>query len=101
MGTSASAFPAKEVMETFERRDRIQYLTGLVDMAAFQSHLQGDDERGQCILDWFYKPEPLSKLDYIERVFTSYPDKSASEIIEVLARRECGLVDPNRNTESK
>ncbi len=85
----AVAFTGKEMMEEFSRDERILYVTGLVDMARYQAHLDDDAERSQCILDWFHSSE-LKPMTQIEQVFSRYDDKQAQPLVVVLINRACG-----------
>lgn len=63
------------------------YLMGSVDMLSYMEYVNGNDARGKCIYDWYYKTEGSKEkiYGYLER----YPDKYPESILIVLAERSC------------
>ncbi|MBL4711702.1 MAG: hypothetical protein JKX75_04270, partial [Gammaproteobacteria bacterium] len=51
---SSSAITAGELLEQNDSKYVSRYLMGLVDMLAYMEFVNGNDERGQCIYDWYY-----------------------------------------------
>ncbi|MEH6575676.1 MAG: hypothetical protein V7731_01240 [Amphritea sp.] len=81
------AITAGEVITGMDDTERGGYVTGLVDMLAYTQYLNGNDVRGKCILDWYYRTEaiPAKVADY----FAAYPDNPPEAIMIVMTKRVC------------
>lgn len=87
--TPASAFKARDVMDTMTEKERFGYVTGLVDMLSYQYVLAGDRTRAECVTKAFYsKTEETWKLVY--DTFRRFPDKAPEGLVVVLMKQACG-----------
>lgn len=89
MSTSvAVAITARDVTEKMTEKQRFGYVTGLIDMLAYQHLLSGNRDRSQCISDAFYgkKDETWYKLF---ELFGRFPDKAPEGLVVVLMNRAC------------
>jgi hypothetical protein len=84
----AFAITAKDVTEKMTEKQRFGYVTGLIDMLAYQHLLSGNRDRSQCISDAFYgkKDETWHKLF---ELFGRFPDKAPEGLVVVLMNRAC------------
>ncbi len=92
MGLSApsSAITSGELLEE-ESKYISHYLAGLVDMLAYTQFVGGNERRGNCIYDWYYRTD--GSIEKIYRYLEKYSDKQPEAIIIVLAKRPCPLSD--------
>lgn len=88
----ANALTGAELLDQFEREDRFVYISGIVDMASYQESLNGDDERAQCIVDWFYSADHRAMLE-VDQLLERYRERHAQPIVLVLINRACPKTD--------
>jgi len=81
------AVEAGDVITDMGDNERAGYMTGMADMLVYLEYAKGNNERGQCIYDWFYKDEgTIEKLgDY----FAKYDSKPPEGIMVILSKRAC------------
>lgn len=86
---SSSAITAGEILEDKDSSELYNYLAGLVDMLAYIQFVEGNDKRGNCIYNWYYRTE--GSLEKIYNYLEKYKDKPPEAIMIVLAKRPCPL----------
>lgn len=84
----ASAFTGEEMMTVFNERERSLYIAGLVDMAAWQFAGSKQQERAECVLQWFYTDD-LQVQERLENLFVEYPNQEAGKVTLALIGRTC------------
>lgn len=88
LGTSsASALTGEDVIDRMSSDQRSSYLFGAMEMAAFLAAVEGDEERSQCIPDWFHDQDGLKEIIL---TLEEFKERSAMPIIHTLFRRACG-----------
>lgn len=83
----AAAISADDVLNKMEKKERLGYLTGLVDMLSYQAVLAGNRARAECIHDAFYVNK--SVWDQLIDLLGQYPDKAPEGLVVVLTNRAC------------
>ena len=86
--SEANALTAEDVMERMSQPERIGYIHGLVDMAAYQARLDGNEELAQCIAAWFYDSDEGPQTVWAN--LDAYSDHATEAILTLLIERECG-----------
>lgn len=81
------AITAGDVVDKMSEDQQYGYLTGAVDMVIFLHSSNGEGDRAECILNWFYRDDASAKE--IVAVFHNYKDKPAIGILHVLINRHC------------
>lgn len=88
MATNVShALTAREVMQEMPEQKRFSYLSGIVDTLSYQSLLDGNRQRAECIVNAFYKDK--DGLGRIINMLYAYPDKGPVAILLVALKKEC------------
>lgn len=86
----AAAITAEDVMVKMSNDHRAGYLSGLIDMLAYQTAAGGNKEKGNCIIDAFFdekrKEDSWSKL---RGIFQQYSDKRPEVLLTALAGQIC------------
>lgn len=85
----AHAFPAKDLMEKFSLEERHMYVTALVHMTSYQAVIDGNQNRANCIIDWYHEPDHWAATTLIQKAFVRYPDKDASPIVVAILNQKC------------
>lgn len=90
--SDAFALTAKEVTSKMSKQERFSYLSGLIDMNAFEVLQQGNDKAAQCIHDAYYRNIGDSGDAWVKlyNALDQFPDKQATSIIYLLAKKICG-----------
>jgi len=83
------AITAGELLADDDSKYISRYLMGLVDMFAYLQFTEGDDDRGNCIYNWYYRTE--GSVEAIYGYLEKFPDKAPEAIVWVLAKRACPL----------
>lgn len=86
---TASAITAEDVMKKMSQDHRFGYITGLVDMLAYQTAANGDRAKGNCIADTFYRERREAALKRLFDVMEQYPDKRPEILMKVVADQLC------------
>ena len=87
----AFALTGDEVMNKLSAAERVSYLTGVMEGIAQVWYVTDKPDRTgfDCIYDWYYKDtEQRSKL--VRTWLTRHADNSASALLYVLIKKECG-----------
>lgn len=84
----AQAMMARDVLEKMTADQRSGYFTGLVDMLSYQHLLDGNEQRAECVVAWFYDRDGTIKK--VLAAFERFPDKAAEGIFILMARKACG-----------
>jgi len=85
----ASALVADDVTSKMTKDTRFGYLSGLVDMLAYQTAASGDREKGNCITDAFYREKMKDSWARLDEVLAKFPDKRPEILVSVLANQLC------------
>jgi len=83
------AITAGDLLEENGSSELYSYLAGLADMLAYLQFMTENDQRGECIYDWFYRTE--GSLETVHKYLQKYADKQPEAIMIVLAKRACPL----------
>jgi len=83
----AAAISAGDVVDKMGAKEQYGYITGAVDMVLFLYSKNGQGEKAECGLNWFYNGGGGPK-EVIE-VFHNYKDKPAIGLLYVLIERHC------------
>ncbi len=86
-GGPAAALTGADVLDNMSSDHRIGYLAGSIEMAAFLSASQGNTERGNCIMGWFYDKKGTEE---IVEALARFKDKQALPVMNALIQRACG-----------
>jgi len=63
------------------------YIGGLVDMLSYETVLQNDRPRAQCIYDSFYKKDGVPER--VAKAMVDYADKDASIVLIAVMKQLC------------
>lgn len=74
-------------MDRMSSDQRIGYLAGTVEMAAFLSGLAGNADRADCLTSWFYEQDGT---ETIVAALSQYRDRQALPVLHLLMNRACG-----------
>jgi hypothetical protein len=88
--TPSLAITAKDVTEKMSQEARFNYLSGLVDMRAFQAAQSGDTAFSKCINDAYYRDKDDSAWNGVLESLRKFPDKQAATIVFLLTQKICG-----------
>lgn len=88
VGSHAFAITADDLMNKMGQDERNGYMSGLVDMLSYQSVLDGDRPKAQCINDTFYRDQ--DGLKYVVDAMFAFPDKEPVAILIVAMKKKCG-----------
>ena len=83
----AAALTGGDVLDGMNTDQRGGYLAGAIEMAAFQLAAQGNTERGNCVMGWFYDKKGT---DEIVAALARFKDRQALPVIQALIERACG-----------
>ena len=86
----AHAITAEDVTQRMTQEGRKRYLDGLIHMLAYQTAANGDRERGNCIIDKFYRGGMEDSWSRVLDILDQYPDKRPEILVTVLAKQLCG-----------
>lgn len=87
--STASAGTAEDVMKKMSADQRWGYVSGLVDMLAYQTAATGNQEKGNCIADKFYGESRDMSVKRLFDVMAQYPDKRPEILMKVVADQLC------------
>lgn len=86
ISSPALAIKSGELLEE-DSKDISNYIMGLVDMLSYLEYVKKNDDRGECIFNWYYKTEEaLAKIYFY---MGKYPDKFPESIVIVLTEQAC------------
>jgi hypothetical protein len=85
----AAAITAGEVLKKMSAEERFGYLTGLIDMLAYQLSLSGDEKNASCIISAFYRDGREQNLASLLNALERFPDRRPEAIITVVAKKAC------------
>ena len=90
-GKVAFALTADEVLNKMNFDERHGYLAGVIEGLAQARWVadKPDDAGYNCIYDWYYKGGK-EREELVNTWLNRHPDKSASGLIYVLVKKECG-----------
>jgi hypothetical protein len=88
--SSAMAITAKDVTEKMSKDERYNYLTGLIDMRAFQAAQSGDTAFSKCVNDAYYRDKEGSAWIAVLESLQKFPDRQAATIVFLLTQKMCG-----------
>jgi hypothetical protein len=86
----ARAITARDVTEKMSKEDRYNYLTGLIDMRAFQAAQSGDNAFSKCVNDAYYRDKEGSAWAAVLESLQKFPDRQAATIVFLLTQKMCG-----------
>lgn len=82
----AHALTAGDVLDKMTTKESNAYVQGAVTMLAYYIHKEVSEEKGRCILNWFYEEGGPSE---VVEFYDAYKDLDAVGIIRILADRHC------------
>jgi hypothetical protein len=88
-GASGLAVTAEDVMKKMSKQERFSYLTGLIDMRAFQLGQTGDAEVSKCIYDAYYREAEGSAWSELFSSLEKFSDKQPAAIVYLLIQKTC------------
>jgi len=88
-GTSL-AITAEDVTNRMTQVERKSYLDGLIDMLAYRIAREDDREKGNCIIDKFYREGMEDSWSRLLDVLDQYPERRPEILVTVLAEQLCG-----------
>ena len=71
-------------------KQRSGYLSGLIDMLAYQTTKQGNSKKARCITDTFYRDGQDKALPQMLAVLSKYPNKRPEILISAMGNQHCG-----------
>jgi hypothetical protein len=86
----AAAITAGEVMKKMSEQERFGYLTGLIDMLAYQMSVAGDEKNAACIIGAFYRDGREQNMASMLSAFERFPDRRPEAIVTVVVKKACG-----------
>lgn len=89
IGSSAAALTAEDVTKKMNSDQRVGYLTGLIDMLAYQTAASGNRDRGSCITDRFYRERKEDSWARLRDVLDKFSDKPPEVLLAILADQLC------------
>lgn len=84
---AANAITAGDVVEKMSNDQAAQYLSGAVDMVLYLDSMNGEGQKAECILNWYYRDK--SSPAEVIAVFGNYKDKPAIGLLHILIDRHC------------
>jgi hypothetical protein len=87
--TPAAALTAEDVTKKMSSDERHAYLSGLIDMLAYQIAAAGDRDKSACITDTFHRQHMEETWTKLHQVLDQYADKRPEVLVSVLARQLC------------
>jgi hypothetical protein len=85
----AAAITAEDVMAKMNVEKRVGYLTGLIDMLAYQAAATGNNKKAICITDSFYREQKEQSWKRLLTVLEEYSDKRPEILVTALAKQLC------------
>lgn len=86
-GGPAWSLTGADVLDKMSADERAGYLAGTVDMAAFLAATQGQAQRTDCIMGWYYHQDGAKT---IIAGLARYRDREALPVVHALIGRACG-----------
>ena len=86
--TPALAITAGDVMDKMEPSERHGFIGGAVDMASHLYAVDGNLEKADCTVNWFFREE--DSLREIHDFFDAHKDGDAVGLLSILINRHCG-----------
>lgn len=87
--TPATAITARDVTGKMTDNQMSAYISGLIDMLAYQTAKAGNNERAICITNTFYRDGRGKGLARLIDVLHNHPDKRPEILVTVLAGQLC------------
>jgi hypothetical protein len=84
----ALALTAGDVMDKMEPKEGTGFIGGAVSMAAHLYAINGNREKGECALNWYFRTE--DSLRDIHKFFDAHKDKDPVGLLAILIDRRCG-----------
>jgi hypothetical protein len=84
----ALAITAGDVMDKMNGDQRSSFLSGAVDMAAHLYAINGNREKADCAVNWYFRTE--GSLREVYKFLDAHKDKDAVGILSILINRHCG-----------
>jgi len=74
------------------KQERYSYLTGLIDMRAFEAAQSGSGAMATCIYDAYYHGDDNGKAAWAKLLdgLRQFPDKQPATIVHLLTQKACG-----------
>ncbi len=85
------ALTARDVTEKMSKEDRYNYLSGLIDMRAFQAAQSGDTAFSKCVNDAYYRDKEGVAWTAVLESLQKFPDRQAATIVFLLTQKMCGV----------
>lgn len=89
LSQNASALTADDVTKKMNHDQRFSYLTGLIDMLAYQTSVAGNRSKGDCIVGAFFREGKEASWNRLNEVLEKFGDKRAEILVSVLAEQLC------------
>lgn len=89
MAYRAHAMTAEDVLKKMNHDQRFSYLTGLIDMLAYQTAASGNRDKGNCIINAFFREQKEASWRKLNEVLEQYTDKRTEILVTVLANQLC------------
>ena len=83
----ASALTGEDVMDRMNESERFGYIQGMIDMAAYQARLDGNEDLAQCIAAWFNDSPDGPQTVWAN--LDAYREHAAEAVVTLLIEREC------------
>jgi len=84
----AGAIDAGDVMDRMERKERLGFIGGAVDMASHLYAVAGKTEKANCAVNWYFREE--DSLRAIFDFLDAHKEVDAVGLISILIDRRCG-----------
>lgn len=88
---NAAAITSAEVMNKMSKDERFGYVTGLVDMLAYQTALAGHGKDAVCIVSAFYRKDRQQNWQRLYDAFARFGDRRPEAIVTLIAKNACGI----------
>lgn len=69
---------------------RFNYLSGLIDMLAFQAALGNNSAKAICVTNAYYREGKEAAWSKLLDAFDRFPDRRPEAIVTLLASKQCG-----------
>jgi hypothetical protein len=85
----AMAITAEDVMKKMSKEERFSYLTGLIDMLAYQTAAAGNSAKASCINNVYYRDGKDVAWKNLYDAFDNFSDRQPAIIVALLVKKAC------------
>lgn len=88
LSAQAHALPAADIVDRMSAEESGAYISGALDMLAYELSRGGAGEKAACLHDWYYRSDGAGPREVVA-VFEHHKDLPAVGILRILVDRHC------------